>query len=93
MEINADPWTRQTSPKKSLPCVAGVAGGGGREGSRTLCMPPVWRGGAEKALRQTHHSKGTMARRALVDMEGNTDANRGKSHAKNLPRAIGKTGG
>ena len=39
-------------------------------------MPPVWRGGAGKALRQTNHKKGTMARRALVDMEGNTDADR-----------------
>ena len=61
--------------------------------SKTCRVPPVWRGGAEKALepaacrrcggggagkalRQTNHGKVTMARRALVDMEGNTDANR-----------------
>ena len=40
------------------------------------CRRFVWRGGAGKALRQTNHRKVTMSRRALVDMEGNTDANR-----------------
>ena len=40
-------------------------------------------GRAEKALRQTNHRKGTVARRALVDMEGNTGANtREKSSEK-----------
>ena len=43
--------------------------------STTCRVPPVLRGGAEKALRQTYHRHGTMARRALVDMEGNTGAN------------------
>ena len=42
--------------------------------STTCRVPPVWRAGAEKALRQTSHRKGTMARRALVDMKGNTGA-------------------
>ena len=49
--------------------------GRGTKGSRTCRIPPVWRGGAGKALRQTNHRKGTMARRALVDVEGNTGAN------------------
>ena len=78
--------------------------------SKTCRVPPVWRGGAEKALepvacrrcggggagkalRQTNHRKGTMARRALVDMEGNTDANRREKSCENLPQAIGKAGG
>ena len=60
--------------------------------SNTCRMPPVWRGGAEKALEpaacrrcgeggekrlygKPTTEKGTMARRAPVDMEGNTGAN------------------
>ena len=73
VEGNAYPTTKQKLPIKNLPRAAGVAGGG-RKGSRTCRIPPVWRGGARKALRQTNHKKGTMARRALVDMEGNTGA-------------------
>ena len=61
--------------------------------STTCRVPPVWRGGEEKALRQTNHRKSTMARRALVDMEGTQALTQGRSHAKNLPRAIGMAGG
>ena len=67
--------------------------GGGRKGSRTCRIPPVWRGGAGKALRQTNHRNGTLARRALVDMEGNTGANTRKKSSKNLTRAISIEGG
>ena len=42
-------------------------------------------GGAEKALRQTNHRKGTRARRTLADRKGNTAANtREKSQKKSL---------
>ena len=69
-----------------------VCRGGGRKGSRTCRIPPVWRGGAGKALRQTNQRKGTTARRALVDMEGNTGANtREKSREK--PPAGHRQGG
>ena len=46
-----DPTTRPKSPIENLPRAAGVAGGG-RKGSRTCGIPPVWRGAAGKALRQ-----------------------------------------
>ena len=36
---------------------------------------PRTAGGAEKVPRQTNHIKDTMARRVLVDMEGNTGDN------------------
>ena len=38
--------------------------------SKTCRVPPVWRRGAGKALRQTNHRKGTMARRALPSRYG-----------------------
>ena len=38
-------------------------------------MSPVWREGAGTALRQTNRRYGTMARRAVAGMEGNTGAN------------------
>ena len=42
----------------------GCSGGGGRKGSKTCRIPPVRRGGAGKAPRQTKYAKkGTMARR------------------------------
>ena len=69
---------------KNLPRAAGVAGGG-RKGSRTCRIPPVWRGGAGKALRQTTE-KSTTARRALVDMEGNTGANTREESCEKKPR-------
>ena len=59
--------------------------GGGRKGSRTCRISPVWRGEAGKALRQTNHRKGTMTRRALVDMEGNTGANTREKSCQNPP--------
>ena len=52
-------------PIKNLPRTAGGVAGGGKKGSRTCRIPPVWRGGAEKALRQTSHREGTMARGIL----------------------------
>ena len=67
--------------------------GGGRKGSRTCRMPPVWRGGARKALRQTNHRKGTMARRALVDMEGNTGANTREKSCEKPPAGHRHGGG
>ena len=41
--------------------------------------------GAEKALRQTNHKIGTMARRARVDMEGNTGASTREKSYQSLP--------
>ena len=74
--------------------------------SKTCRVPPVWRGGAEKALEpaayrrcggggqerfygQTNHRKGTMTRRALVDMEGNTGANTREKSCDTARRASG----
>ena len=48
-------------------------------------MPPVWRGGAEKALRQADHRKGSIARRALVDMKRNKGANTMEKLHQQLP--------
>ena len=53
--------------------------------SKTCRVPPVWRGGAGKALRQTNHRKGTVARRALVDREGNTGANTRRKSCEKPP--------
>ena len=79
--------------------------------SKTRRVPPVWRGGAEKALetvtyrrcggggktekalRQTNHRKGTMARRALVDMEGNTGTNTKKKSCEKPPAGHRHGGG
>ena len=78
--------------------------------SKTCRVPPVSRGGAEKALEPAAYrryggggqerlyskptTKRTMARRALVDTEGNTCANtREKSCKYKLPRAIDIAGG
>ena len=84
VERNADPTTRQTSPIKKLPRAAGVAGGG-RKGSTTFRIQQVWRRGVGKALRQTNHEKSAMARRAFVDMEGNTGANAREKSCGKLP--------
>ena len=67
--------------------------GGGRKGSKSCRMPPVWRGGAGKALRQTNHRKGAMARRALVDMERNTDTNRREKSCEKPPVGHRQGGG
>ena len=78
--------------------------------SKTCRVPPVWRGGAEKALepaayhrcggggagkalRHTNHRKGTMARRALVDMEGNTGANTREKSCEKPPAGHRQGGG
>ena len=39
---------QQGKPIKNLPRTAGVAGGGGRKGSRTCRILPIWRGGGRK---------------------------------------------
>ena len=108
VERIVDPTTRQKSPIKNLPCAAGVAGGGrersrtcrmppvwrgGAEGSRTCRMPSAWRGGAGKALRQTNHRKVTISRRALVDMEGDTNANRREKSCEKPPAGHRQGGG
>ena len=76
----------------------------------TCCVLPVWRGGAEKALkpaayrrcggggagkalRQTNHRKGTMAWRALVDMDGNTGANTREKPCEKPPAGHRQGGG
>ena len=92
VEGSAGPTTRHKPPIKNLPRTAGVAGRG-RKGSRTCRIPPVCRGGAGKALRQTNHRRVTMARRTLVDIEhGNTGANTRESSCANLSREIGMAG-
>ena len=73
---------------------------------KTCRVPPVWRGAAEpaaycrcgggeagEARRQTNHRKRTMARRALVDMEGNTGANTRDKSCLKPARAIGMAAG
>ena len=86
LEGNAGPSTRQKPPVKNLPRTAGVAGEGGRKGSRTCRIPPVWRGGTGKALWRTDHRNVTMRMQAVVDMEGNTGAStREKSCEKPSP--------
>ena len=74
----------KSHPSKTLPRTAGVA----RVGAEKALEPAASRrcgGGAGKALRQTNHRKGTMARRAVVDMEGNTDANTRKKSCEKTP--------
>ena len=92
VEGNADPTTRKRPPIKNLPRTAGVAGGG-RKGPRTCRIPRVSQGGAGKALRQTNHRKGTMARRALVDLEGNTGANARENSCEKPPAGHRHGGG
>ena len=76
------------------PAACRRCGGEGRKGSRTCRMPPVWREGQErKALRQTNHRKGTMARRALVDMEGDTGANTREKSCEKPPAGHRQGGG
>ena len=77
---------------------------------KTCRVPPVWRGGAEKALepaayrrcggggagkvlQQNNHRKGTMTRRALVDMEGNTSANTREKSCEKPPASHRHGGG
>ena len=85
---------QQGKSHPSKPCrVPPVWRGGGRKGSRTCRIPPVWGGGAGKALRQTNHRKGTMARRALVDMEGNTGANTREKSCEKPPAGHRHSGG
>ena len=43
-------------------------------------------GGAVKALRQTNHGMGTMAKRARVHMDGNTGANTKMKLCENISR-------
>ena len=62
VEGSADSLTRLKPTIKNLPRTAGVARGG-RKGSRTYRISPVWRGEAGKVLGQTNHRKGTTARR------------------------------
>ena len=64
-------------PIKNLPRTAGVAGGGG----------------SEKALRQNNHRKGTMARRAFVDLKENTGANTREKSYQKLPTGHRHGGG
>ena len=78
--------------------------------SKTCRVPPVWRGGAEKALepaacrrcggggQETLYGKPTtekvLWRGELSSIWRGTQALRqGRSHSKNLPRAISKAGG
>ena len=75
------------------PAACRRCGGGGRKCSRTCRVPPVWPGGKGKALRQTNHRKGTMARRALVDMEGNTGANTTEKSCEKPPAGHRHGGG
>ena len=72
-------------PIKMLPRIASVAGGG-RKGSRTCRIPPVWRGGgAERLYGEPTTEKGFILRRALVVKEENMGANtREKAYKKSL---------
>ena len=93
VERNADPTTRQKSPIKNLCRVPPVWRGGGRKGSITCRISPVLRGGQERALRQIDHRKGTMTRRALVDMAENTGANTREKSCEKPPAGHRHGGG
>ena len=71
--------------------------GGGRKCFRICRMPPVWRWGvavgAGKALWQINQRKCTMARRAFVDMEGNTGANTREKSCEKPPAGHRQGGG
>ena len=79
-------------PIKNLPRAAGVAGG-----AQNALVPAACRrcggGGAGKAVRQTNHRKGTMPRRALVDMEGKTGASTREKSCKPPPAGHRQSGG
>ena len=83
----------KSNPSKTYRIPPVWRGGGGRKGSRTCRTPPVWRGGqerlygkptTEKVLRQGEPSSTWRGTQALIQ---------GRSHAKNLLRAIGMAGG
>ena len=76
--------------------------------SKTCRVPPVWRGGAEKALEPAAYRRcggggqemlcgkpttGTMARRALVDMEETTGANTREKSCEKRPAGRWHGGG
>ena len=83
---------------------------GKRHPSKTCRVPPVWRGGAEKALEPgAYHRCGGGGQERLYGKpttekvlwrgepssiwRGTQALTQGRSHAKNLPRAIGMAGG
>ena len=92
MEENADSTTRQKSPIKNLLRATGVAGGG-RKGSRTCRIPPVWRGEQERLYGKTITDKVLWRGYPSSVWRGTQALTQGRSHAKNLPRAIGMAGG
>ena len=77
--------------------------------SKPCRVPPVWRGGAEKALEPAScrrcggggqerlydkpTTEGTMTRRALVDIEGNTGANAREKSCEKPPAGHRHSGG
>ena len=87
--LTMEPGTREEKQLKKTQTLQQ----GKRHPSKTFRVLPVWRGEAGKALRQTNHRKGTMARRALVNMEGNTGANTREKSCEKPPAGHRHGGG
>ena len=93
------PYKKANATHQKRAACRRCGGGGGRKGSRTCREPAAYRrcGGrvAGKVLRQTNHRKGTsnIARRALVDREGNTGANTKKKSCHKSPAGHQHGGG
>ena len=75
------------------PAACRRCGGGGRKGSRTCRMPPVWRGGQERLYGKPTTENVLWRAESSSIWRGTQALTQGRSHAKNLPRAIGKAGG
>ena len=65
----------------------------GRPPQKNLSRTASMAGGAEKALWQTNHRKGTMPRQTLIERNGNTGVNTREKSCQNLPRTTGMVGG
>ena len=91
-ERNADTTTGQKSPIKNLPRAAGVAGG-----AEKALEPAANRrcgGGGQERLYGKPTTKKVLWRGESSSIWMGTQAlTQGRSHTKNLPRAIGMAGG
>ena len=75
------------------PAACRRCGGAGRKGSRICRMPPVWREGQERLYGKPTTEKVLWRGEPSSIWRGTQALTQGRSHAKNLLRAIGKAGG
>ena len=66
---------------------------GKNKGSRICRISPVWRGGQERLYGKTTTEKVLWRGEPSSIWRGTQAPTQGRTHAKNLPRAIGKAGG